>query len=113
MSVVDVGQAMNLPKCCTDLEITLIDLLFPERMSAQGRHFVNVHGLSAMTLEELQANAIDRGDGMVRIAHVCDQLKANGECGIYERRPLICREFDCKTRTDCECKGHGLICINP
>ena len=100
---------MNLPRCCTDLEITLSDLLFPERMSAQGRHFVNVHGLSEMTLAELQANVIDRGDGMVRISHICDKLKMNGECSIYERRPLMCREFDCATRSDCKCGGTGNI----
>ena len=101
---------MNLPRCCTDLEITLSDLLFPERMSAQGRHFVNVHGLGDMTLAELQANAVDRGDGMVRIAHRCAKLLDNGSCSIYERRPLMCREFDCATRSDCECKGTGRFC---
>jgi Fe-S-cluster containining protein len=100
---------MPLPKCCTDLDIALADLVFPERMSPEGRDFFRVHGLDRVTLGELRRWALDLGNGMVKIFHRCDQLGDDGRCEIYEGRPRICREFDCRTRSDCECKGHGII----
>ena len=103
---------MALPKCCTDMDILLVDLLFPERMSPEGHEFVVAHGLAHAKLNELRENAIDLGDGMVKIFHRCDQLGDDGQCRIYENRPRICQRFDCKTRFDCECKGNGLININ-
>ena len=101
---------MSLPMCCMDLEINLSDLLFPELMNADGRHFVTVHGLHKLTLGELQANSRLMDNGMVRIAHRCDQLRDDGCCAIYHNRPRICGLFDCTTRSDCECKGSGRLC---
>ena len=100
---------MNLPKCCTDMDILLTDLLFPERMSAEGMEFVQAHGLDHVKLEDLRRGVIDLGSGMVKILHVCDKLGSDGRCTIYERRPAICRAFDCKSRADCRCKGSGVF----
>lgn len=101
---------MNLPTCCTDLELSVDELLFPEQLDAQGRYFLNVHGLDQMTLGELQASMVVSGERRVRIAHRCAKLTDEGCCSIYERRPLVCRMFDCKTRSDCACNGSGSLC---
>jgi Fe-S-cluster containining protein len=87
--------------CCEDLDIRLEHLVFPERMSSEGRAFVAAHGLSCVPLGELVAGALDLGDGVVKIRHRCQQLRPDGLCGVYEQRPAICREFNCATRTDC------------
>lgn len=100
----------SLPMCCQDLEMSIEELLFPERLDAQGRYFVNVHGIDSLTLAELQATSTQLENGRIRIAHRCSKLLDSGCCGIYERRPLVCREFDCKTRSDCDCKGSGRLC---
>lgn len=106
-----LGEAMNtpLPTCCLDMEILLTDLMFPERLPADGKAFVEVHGLGNASLGQLRKDAIDLGNGLVKIFHRCDQLGDDGLCKIYADRPNICRRFDCQTRNDCECKGHGLI----
>lgn len=98
-----------LPACCMDLEIQLIDLLFPERLPAAGLEFVKAHGLDQVPLGQLQLAATDLGNGSVHIKHRCAQLGDDGLCQIYANRPEICRQFDCHQRSDCECKGHGLI----
>lgn len=95
------------------MDIELIDLIFPEHMPAEGQEFVQAHGLDQVTLGTLRETALYMGDGMVKIYHRCDQLGDDGLCKIYATRPEICRQFDCKTRSDCECKGHGLIHSNP
>ena len=101
-----------LPACCLDMDIELVDLLFPERMPPEGQEFVRAHGLDHESLGTLRETAMYMGDGLVKILHRCDQLGADGLCKIYDNRPQICRQFDCKTRSDCECKGHGLIHSN-
>ena len=102
---------MNLPACCLDLDIKLEHLLFPERMGADGWEFYQAHGLDRITLSELQARSIDQGEGMVKIRHRCAQLRDDGLCGIYETRPVVCREFDCTKRHDCACMGQGFIAV--
>jgi Fe-S-cluster containining protein len=87
--------------CCEDLDIKIEHLVFPERMSSDGRAFVAAHGLSCVPLGELVAGALDLGDGVVKIRHRCQQLRPDGLCGVYEQRPTICSEFDCATRGDC------------
>lgn len=102
----------NLPMCCTDMDIDMLHLFFPERMSPEGRAFVEAHGISKVPLAELARLAVYQGKRIVKIRHVCDQLDlTTGLCKIYENRPLICRQFDCSTRHDCNCKGQGLIQI--
>ena len=99
----------NLPTCCMDMDIELIHLAFPERMSVDGQEFIMAHGLNDEAIGGLSANAIDLGDGKIKIFHRCKQLQDDGSCGIYASRPKICKEFDCSTRTDCACKGSGIM----
>jgi len=96
-----------LPRCCTDMDILLEHLIFPDRMPAEGQEFVEATGLDEKTLAELRVGATDEGNGFVKLQHVCKQLLANGDCGIYETRPAICRKFNCATRDDCACGGEG------
>lgn len=98
---------LNLPTCCLDMEIKIIDLLFPERMSPEGLEFVKVHGLGAMTLAQIQESALGLGDGLVKLYHRCEQLDDAGLCKIYNTRPVLCRVFECSTRSDCACAGKG------
>jgi Fe-S-cluster containining protein len=90
-----------------DMDIALIDLVFPERMSDDGREFCEVHGINNETIESLFLNAIDLNNGFVKIFHRCNKLQDDGQCSIYLTRPKICRDFDCSKRTDCACKGTG------
>ena len=99
-----------LPTCCTDMDIDPLHLLFPELMNEDGQEFVKVHGLDSVQLKTLRKDAELLENGFVKIKHRCKQLQDNGQCGIYEDRPLICRTFDCGTREDCACDGSG--CIN-
>lgn len=93
-------------KCCTDLDIRLEHLIFPDRMSADGQAFVQAHGLDRVTLGSLRRMALDLGDGIVKIPHRCQYLTPFGLCAIYEARPQICRDFSCQTRQDCtQCGG--------
>lgn len=96
-----------LPKCCQDLEIDPLHLVFPELMGADGIEFTTAHGLFSMSLKELQQGAMLQPNGWVRIQHRCLQLLSTGKCGLYDTRPLICRKFDCATRQDCACRGLG------
>jgi Fe-S-cluster containining protein len=98
---------VTLPTCCLDLEILPEHLLFPDRLDQRGREFVDAHGLTGMTLAELRATAKPVGRGLVRIEHRCQHLQDDGRCAIYASRPAICREFDCKLRKDCACRGRG------
>lgn len=82
------------------MTIALEHLVFPERMDAIGREFVEAHGLDAVALGELRHDALDKGDGTVMLFHRCQHLK-DGLCSIYERRPQLCRDFDCRERKDC------------
>lgn len=106
------GSMSNLPTCCTDLKIDVMDVMFPWRLDADGREFMVAHGLGELTLEErhaLLATAQYLGEGVVQVQHRCAQLQDDGRCGIYAKRPAICRRFDCGTRSDCACQGSGLI----
>lgn len=97
----------SLPACCTDFDISLNDLFFPERMTQDGWEFIQAHDISRMTLIEIQSRSIDMGNGTVKIKHRCAQLQDDGRCGIYATRPQLCRGFDCSTKPDCFCGGHG------
>jgi Fe-S-cluster containining protein len=98
---------IKLPTCCMDMDIDLIDLVFPERMSIEGQEFVKAHGLDDKNIRELFSGAIDLGNGRVKIFHRCLQLADDGLCKIYSSRPKICKEFDCSKRSDCSCNGKG------
>lgn len=100
---------MSLPTCCTDMVILLEHLIFPERMPVSGQEFVKAHGLDDATLAELRAGAIDHGGGLVKVFHRCQHLQDDGRCAIYDRRPTICRQFDCRLRQDCACEGKGVM----
>lgn len=96
-----------LPKCCQDLEIDPLHLVFPELLDRDGLEFATIRGLYSMNLKELQQGAILKPNGQVRIQHRCQHLLSTGKCGIYDTRPQICRKFDCATRVDCACRGLG------
>lgn len=100
---------MTLPACCTDFDIIYPKLFFPEYQSQDEMEFLEAHGVSGMTLAELQRGAVDVNDLTVKIKHRCAQLGDDGLCKIYERRPRICRAFDCNQRTDCSCGGKGVM----
>lgn len=102
---------MGLPKCCLDFDLSLEELLFPERLAPEGRVFLAAHGVGRATLDELRAGMVDLGEGRVKVYHRCDQLLDDGRCAIYSRRPQACRDFDCSTRSDCECEGRGFIAL--
>ena len=98
---------MNSPACCQDMDIQVMDLLFPERMSLEGQEFVKAHGVLDVPLSSLPM--LDMGDGMVKIFHRCQHLQEDGKCAIYARRPVICRDYECSRRPDCACHGTGVI----
>jgi Fe-S-cluster containining protein len=103
---------MSLPTCCLDLDVALEHLIFPGHMDRDGLEFYRAHGLGSMTLAEIQTHSFNLGlvkdVAMVKIWHRCQHLTDQGLCDIYDRRPKICREFDCARRTDCACKRTGL-----
>lgn len=99
----------NLPACCMDFDIQIEELFFPEKLSEGGREFLRVHGVDRITLSELRRSMTYLGAGIVKIKHRCAMLMDDGSCSIYLNRPIICREFDCRRRTDCACKGLGII----
>lgn len=92
------------PKCCMDMDISLYDLMFPDHMSVEGREFVKAHGIGHEQLNTLRSNAVDLGNGMIKLYHRCARLAEDGSCNIYPVRPAICKRFECATRNDCECK---------
>lgn len=97
----------NLPKCCQDFEIDLLHLVFPEKMNTDGQEFLTAHNISNLTIASLRIGVIDQGNYVVRIQHRCAQLEDDGNCHIYDSRPLICRQFECASRSDCACNGKG------
>ena len=101
MDIVDEALAGrdHCCKCCLDMDIDPLDMIFPERMSDAGREFVRAHGLDDAKLIDLRQNALLLENGLVKIQHRCQQLDELGLCRIYESRPEICREYDCSKRT--------------
>lgn len=87
--------------CCRDMDILPMDLLFPSKMTPEGREFVEAHGLLDLPLSIIMQNARLLDNGMIKIFHQCDQLDENGLCTIYDDRPKICREYRCETRKEC------------
>jgi Fe-S-cluster containining protein len=103
---------MSLPTCCTDIDLDPFDLAFPKSISRDGREFFEAHGLYDLTVRELFKNAVNMRNGNIKIRHRCNQLQDDGRCKIYEARPLVCRQFNCRTRKDCACHGMGIINAN-
>src|SRR5262245_7304340 len=103
---------MTLPACCLDLNIDPLQLLFPDRLDADGLEFVTAHGLTALSLEArvalLRAGRVLENRN-VEIRHRCANLGDDGRCQIYASRPTICRDYDCSKRHDCACGGQGVI----
>ena len=100
----------SLPACCMDLDIDVMDFLFPDRLNPEGREFVDAHwpeGVAWMDTVQLLRAGQYMGAGIVKLKHRCAQLQDDGRCGIYATRPAICRAFDCATRHDCACQGAG------
>lgn len=86
-------------KCCRDLDIAPLELLFPELyLDTDGQYFLKVHGLSDMSLRELRSISEVLDAGKIKIRHACNQLTDEGLCGIYDARPKLCREYRCETR---------------
>lgn len=106
------GEAVTLPTCCTDMDIDLLDLVFPERLSEAGAEFIYAHGISMLTLNEIWHNSTYLGDGKIKLRHRCQMLGSDGQCRIYLTRPTICRQFDCKLRSDCGYQGCGAVNSN-
>ena len=96
-----------LPTCCMDIDLDPFDLAFTK--SADGREFFTAHGLYDLTVKELFKGAVNMHNGNIKIFHRCNQLGDDGLCKMYDKRPKICRCFDCRTRRDCMCKGTGII----
>jgi Fe-S-cluster containining protein len=92
-----------------DIDLDPFDLAFPASISAAGREFFATHGLYDLTVRELFAHAVNMHNGNIKIRHRCNQLQDDGRCRIYETRPLVCRQFDCRKRKDCACHGMGII----
>lgn len=99
----------NLPKCCLDFDIDIIDFIFLDRMTPEGREFLDARGVLKVSMKSIRENATDLGEGKIKIRHRCQQLGDDGKCAIYEHRPVICRQFDCALRHDCACMGKGVI----
>ena len=91
---------MICAKCCMDLTIDPMHLLFPAQLSEDGLEFVRAHGLDFVPLGRLRDGAVAQPNGWVKILHRCRQLTPDNRCQIYAKRPKICREFDCSTRND-------------
>ena len=102
----------KLPKCCGDFHINFLDLIFPERLPAEGKEFLDIHGIWEIPLRDLLKDAVNNGDGTVEVYHRCDMLRDDGLCSIYANRPKICKDYDCSVRKDCACKGKGKVCQN-
>lgn len=88
-------------KCCMDMDIEPLDLLFPSRLEPEGREFVDAHGILKVPLNELMDHAVLLDNGRVKVLHRCDQLTPEGLCGIYEDRPKICRDYQCESNPAC------------
>ena len=108
----------NLPACCLDLDIDVMDFIFPRRLNDDGLEFLDAHGLLGMSVGErdkLLAGGDYQGKGVVKLRHRCAQLQDDGRCGIYATRPAICRAYDCARRHeqlgDCACHGQGFIAV--
>lgn len=86
------------------MDIEPLHLIVPSRMGEDGQAFVRAHGLNAERLSELRRGATVLPTGLVKIRHRCQHLTADHRCAIYNDRPAICRNFDCSTRVDCECR---------
>ena len=107
-----MSEEFALPQCCLDLDIDPMFLFFPDKMDEDGREFVEAHGLDGATWRQLRSGAIEMGNGKVKIKHRCQKLLDNGRCGIqvekgYDAKPKMCRDFECRTRSDCACHGSG------
>jgi Fe-S-cluster containining protein len=99
-------------KCCEDFNINPLHLVMPHLMGPDGRAFVDAHGIDVETLAELREGAILMDSGEVKIKHRCEKLTDDGLCSIYDARPQICRDFDCKLKTECTMPV-GAIALTP
>jgi hypothetical protein len=77
-----------LPKCCTELDIKLMDLFFPSRMTPERRKFVEAHGIYDLPLREVIKNDAYLGEGKVKLFYQSRQLGEDGKCKICEERGL-------------------------
>jgi hypothetical protein len=75
-----------LPKCCTEMDIKVLDLFFPSQMNPKEREFIVAHGIYEFPLGELVRNAVDLGNGKIKIFYRSKQLRGDGTCAICESR---------------------------
>ncbi len=73
-----------LPKCCTELEIDLLDLFFPAQMPSDRRKFVEAHGVYDLPLKELLKNPKYLGNGRIIIYYRSKQIRPDGKCGFCD-----------------------------
>jgi Fe-S-cluster containining protein len=92
------------PLCCASIDINIYDLLFPEKMDVRGLEFTAAHGIENEKLGDLIKDAIDLGNGMVKIQHVCQKLTKDGKCSIYDEQPQICKDWICGNKECDFCK---------
>lgn len=91
------------------MDVEPIYLVFPDRLDEDGQEFVREYGVDLSGWRKLRKDAVDLGNGKVRFFHRCQHLLDDGRCNIYDKRPQMCRDFDCRTRADCACNGSGKV----
>jgi len=95
------------PKCCLSLDISFQDLIFPDKLDARGKEFIDARDLGNKKLGDLVKGAVDIGNNMVKLQHRCPKLDERGACSIYENRPAICRDWVCEDKACGFCDGFG------
>jgi len=81
-------------------DIGYMELLFPHRY---------LKGADLAWYYEHELDQVVQKNATIKLLHRCDQLAPNGRCTIYENRPKICRDFDCRTRVAIDCENLELI----
>lgn len=74
----------SLPKCCTEMEIDLLDLFFPVQMSEEQKKFVEGHGIYDLPLRELVKKVTYLGNGRVILHYKSKQIRLDGKCGFCD-----------------------------
>jgi hypothetical protein len=74
----------SLPKCCTELEIDLLDLLIPAQMPSDKRKFIEAHGIYDLSIRDMSKNITYLGNGRVKFLYRSRQIRPDGKCGFCE-----------------------------
>jgi len=76
------------------ISINILELIRPD---------VYVNDMSSQLFYiEHKLNELLQTNDTIIVKHRCQHLQENNACGIYDRRPQVCRTHDChSTRNDC------------